>query len=114
LKFGQVVVVVQDIPVATAARSQLVAQVATMPLEQLPFNPVGPIQFVLVVHGLVTGHIPAMQAWAVDHMLTDVISAIFALQAVAVVGCVMEMHGGRDTTTADVLTVIFADFLVLI
>jgi hypothetical protein len=34
LKFGQVVVVVQDIPVATAARSQLAAQVEIMPLEQ--------------------------------------------------------------------------------
>jgi hypothetical protein len=67
LKFGQVVAAVQDIPVATAVRSQLVAQVATMQLELLQFAQLGLIQCALAAHGPVTGHIPVMQLKAVDH-----------------------------------------------
>jgi hypothetical protein len=67
LKYGQVAVVVQDIPVATAALSQLVVQAETtlhVLYQQLLDNNIPCVQ---AVHGLVTGHIPAMQAWAVDH-----------------------------------------------
>jgi hypothetical protein len=71
LKFGQVVAVVQDIPVATAVLSQLVVQVAIM-LHELWLQPlVSNILCVLAAHGLVIGHIPAMQAWVVDHMLME-------------------------------------------
>jgi hypothetical protein len=61
LKFGQVVVAVQDIPVATAVLSQSAAQVAIMPLERWQFAQVGPTQCVQAAHGRVIGHIPATQ-----------------------------------------------------
>ena len=53
-----------------------------------------------------------MQAWAVDHMLTDLIYLTSVLLEVAAAGCVMVMHGVQDTMTADVRTVTSVDFLV--
>jgi hypothetical protein len=71
LKFGQVAVVVQGIPVATAVLSQLVVQVVITLHELWQQLPVKHIRCVQVDHGLAIGHIPAMQVWAVDHMLMD-------------------------------------------
>jgi hypothetical protein len=71
LKYGQAVVVVQGIPVATAVLSQLVVQVATMLHELWPQLLVSNILYAPAAHGLVIGHIPAMQVWAVDHMLME-------------------------------------------
>jgi hypothetical protein len=76
LKFGQVVVVVQDIPVATAVLSQSAVPAEIMPLELWQFAQVGPIQCVQAAHGLAIGHIPVTQVWAVCLTSTDVTSVI--------------------------------------
>jgi hypothetical protein len=111
LKFGQVVVVVQDTPVATAALSQLEEQVEIMQLKLYQCAQVGPIQCVLAAHGLVTGHIPVTQVWAVYLTSTDVISAISVPLEVAVALCVTAMPlvvATLDISAKAVLTVISA------
>ena len=67
LKYGQVVAVVQDIPVATAAHSQLAVPAEIMQLEQSQFAQLGLIQCALAAHGPAIGHIPVMHLKAVDH-----------------------------------------------
>jgi len=102
----------QDTPVATAVRSQLVVQEATMLHVLWPQLLVSYILCAQVAHGPATGRIPALQEWAVAHMSLDLIYLTSVLLEVAAVGCVMVMHGVQDTMTADVQTVTSVDFLV--
>jgi hypothetical protein len=67
LKFGQVVVAEQGIPVVTAAHFQSAEQVATMVLELLRYNRDGNTLCVQADLGLAIGHILAVQVWAVYH-----------------------------------------------
>jgi hypothetical protein len=73
LKYGVAVVVAQDIPAVTAARSPSVAPVAIMQLKLSTLLRDGSILFVQAALGPVLNRTLVMQEWAVVHLLLVVI-----------------------------------------
>ena len=72
MKFGAAEAAVQDIHVVTTVHLPLAEQAETTQSEQSTLIQDANIVFVLVVVGLVVNHIHVQQAWAVNHMSTDI------------------------------------------